>query len=119
MAKPVTRFICANCGTVHSKWTGRCEGCGEWNTVQEEQPLSTGPKGRGLGGMKGKGMALTDLATKEAPPPRVGSGMAELDRVLGAGWSQPRPPWSAAIPVSANRRFCCKPPPVSRAQGSR
>ncbi|MAN14367.1 MAG: DNA repair protein RadA [Roseovarius sp.] len=85
MAKPVTRFICANCGTVHSKWTGRCEGCGEWNTVQEEQPLSTGPKGRGLGGMKGKGMALTDLATKEAPPPRVGSGMAELDRVLGGG----------------------------------
>ena len=68
MAKPVTRFICANCGTVHSKWTGRCEGCGEWNTVQEEQPLSTGPKGRGLGGMKGNRVSWAHPALKHRNP---------------------------------------------------
>ena len=85
MAKPVTRFICSACGTAHKKWAGRCDDCGEWNTIQEEAPLSTGPGTKALGAMKGKGMVLTDLTTQEAPPLRVGSGMAELDRVLGGG----------------------------------
>ena len=85
MAKPVTQFICSACGTAHKKWAGRCDGCGEWNTIQEEAPLSTGPGAKSLGAVKGKGIALTDLTTQEAPPPRVGSGLAELDRVLGGG----------------------------------
>jgi DNA repair protein RadA/Sms len=85
MAKPVTRFICSACGTAHKKWAGRCDSCGEWNSIVEEAPLSTGPGTKALGAMKGKGMALTDLTTQEAAPPRVGSGMAELDRVLGGG----------------------------------
>jgi DNA repair protein RadA/Sms len=85
MAKPVTRFICSACGTAHKKWAGRCDDCGKWNTIVEEAPLSTGPGTKALGAMLGKGMALTDLTTQEAAPPRVGSGMAELDRVLGGG----------------------------------
>jgi DNA repair protein RadA/Sms len=85
MAKPVTRFICSACGTAHKKWAGRCDSCGEWNSIVEEAPLSTGPGTKALGAMKGKGMALTDLTTQEAAPPRVGSGVAELDRVLGGG----------------------------------
>ena len=85
MAKPVTLFVCSACGATHKKWAGRCDACGEWNTIHEEKPLSTGPGSRGLGGMKGKGMALTDLASEERPPERDGSGIAELDRVLGGG----------------------------------
>ncbi len=85
MAKPVTQFVCSECGAVHKKWTGRCESCGAWNTIQEEVPLSSGPSKRALGGAKGRRMALTDLASEEAPPPRTLSGMAELDRVLGGG----------------------------------
>lgn len=85
MAKPVTLFVCSACGATHKKWAGRCDACGEWNCIQEEAPLSMGPGAKALGGMKGKGMALTDLATEERPPERDGSGIAEFDRVLGGG----------------------------------
>ncbi|KIT16148.1 hypothetical protein jaqu_21100 [Jannaschia aquimarina] len=85
MAKPVTQFACTECGTIHKKWTGRCDGCGAWNTIQEEVPLSAGPSKQSLGTAKGRRVALTDLATQEAPPPRTLSGIAEFDRVLGGG----------------------------------
>ncbi|HBJ91922.1 MAG TPA: hypothetical protein DDZ43_03495, partial [Hyphomonadaceae bacterium] len=44
MAKTTTQFICQSCGTVHSKWNGKCEGCGEWNTLVEET-ISAAPGG--------------------------------------------------------------------------
>ena len=82
MAKSSPAFTCTACGAAHNKWIGRCESCGGWNTIVEEAPLSAGPKA--LGG-KGKGIALTDLATQAASPPRAASGINELDRVLGGG----------------------------------
>lgn len=84
MAKPITRFICQDCGATHKKWAGRCDACGAWNTIVEEAPLSQGP-GRGLGAAKGKSVPLTPLSTHEPPPPRVESGLVEFDRVLGGG----------------------------------
>ncbi|SPJ23991.1 DNA repair protein RadA [Palleronia abyssalis] len=85
MAKQSQNFICQACGAAHSKWSGRCDACGAWNTIVEEQPLSSGPAAKSLGTKRGKGMALTDLAREEAPPPRSSSGIDELDRVLGGG----------------------------------
>ncbi|MBV7392857.1 DNA repair protein RadA [Mameliella sediminis] len=85
MAKASARFVCQSCGAVTSKWSGRCESCGEWNTIAEETPLSQGPSGKSLGQSRGRAVALTDLATKEAPPPRTTSGLEEFDRVLGGG----------------------------------
>jgi DNA repair protein RadA/Sms len=86
MAKAQTNFTCSACGAVTTKWSGRCDGCGDWNTIVEEKPLSaSGPAKKTLGGMRGKKIPLTDLATKEAPPPRTQSGLRELDRVLGGG----------------------------------
>jgi DNA repair protein RadA/Sms len=82
MAKSSTTFTCTACGASHSKWIGKCEGCGAWNTLVEEVPLSAGPKALGS---KGKSIPLTDLATQEAAPPRAASGINELDRVLGGG----------------------------------
>ncbi|MGK7755437.1 MULTISPECIES: DNA repair protein RadA [unclassified Roseovarius] len=78
-------FTCTACGAVHSKWSGRCDACGEWNTIIEEAPLSAGPASKSLGTKRGNAIALSDLSTAEAPPPRTMSGMAELDRVLGGG----------------------------------
>lgn len=85
MAKAATRFVCAECGAVHSKWSGRCEGCGAWNTIAEEAPLSAGPGKKSLGAVRGQKVPLGDLATEDAPPPRLHAGMDELDRVLGGG----------------------------------
>ena len=36
MARPLKRFVCQSCGAVTTKWSGRCESCGEWNTIVEE-----------------------------------------------------------------------------------
>ncbi|HMO72037.1 MAG TPA: DNA repair protein RadA [Paracoccaceae bacterium] len=82
MAKAAPVFTCTACGASHSKWAGRCDACGAWNTLAEEAPLSAGPRGTGP---RGKTIALTDLTTAEPPPPRAPSGLAELDRVLGGG----------------------------------
>ncbi|WP_011908103.1 DNA repair protein RadA [Cereibacter azotoformans] len=82
MAKSSPVFTCQTCGAVHRKWAGRCDACGAWNSITEETPLSSGPKALGS---KGRTIALTDLATEEAPPPRTSSGIDELDRVLGGG----------------------------------
>jgi len=85
MAKPVKNFSCSKCAASYSKWSGRCDNCGEWNTIQEDKGISAGPPSKSLGARRGSSMTLMDLATEEAPPPRTMSGLAELDRVLGGG----------------------------------
>jgi len=78
-------FTCSACGASFSKWSGRCDGCGEWNSIVQETPLSTGPASKSLGTRRGSALILSDLSTEEAPPPRTLSGMDEFDRVLGGG----------------------------------
>lgn len=85
MAKAKTSFSCSACGSVFNKWSGRCDNCGEWNTISEDTGISTGPSAATLGNSKGRAVPLTDLRTEETPPPRTLSGLAELDRVLGGG----------------------------------
>ena len=82
MSKSAPSFTCTVCGASSRKWAGRCDACGAWNSIIEEAPLSSGPKPLGP---RGKQVALTDLATEEAPPPRATSGISELDLVLGGG----------------------------------
>jgi len=85
MAKSTARFICQNCGAVTAKWQGRCDTCGEWNTIVEEQPepRAPGPAGKAAGGRR---IEFVGLKGRAAPPPRTATGMAELDRVLGGGF---------------------------------
>jgi len=78
-----TAFVCSDCGTVHAKWQGRCDGCGAWDRLAEEIP-ATAPRALASGGA-GRPVALVDLASDEAPPPRIASGLVEFDRVLGGG----------------------------------
>ncbi len=78
MAKATTRYVCQSCGAITPKWAGRCEACGEWNTIVEEASTAAVAKGRRL--------QFVDLAGVANPPPRVGTGIAELDRVLGGGF---------------------------------
>ena len=86
MAKAQDRYVCQACGAVQSKWSGRCEACGAWNSIVEEKPLSAaGPGKKTLGNARGTAIELTDLSTKDDPPSRTVSGVNELDRVLGGG----------------------------------
>ena len=47
MARAQPRFACQQCGAVHAKWTGRCDGCGAWNSLIEELPREALPKASG------------------------------------------------------------------------
>ncbi|PLS22037.1 DNA repair protein RadA [Neptunicoccus cionae] len=85
MAKQSLAFSCSACGASHKKWAGRCDACGEWNSIQEQAPLAAGPKGKTIGATKGRRIELSDLTTKDAPLPRAHCGIEELDRVLGGG----------------------------------
>ena len=85
MAKSSSSFSCTECGAKHSKWSGRCDACGAWNSIVEDKGISAGPPSKSLGARRGSAIELTDLATQETPPPRAQSGIAELDRVLGGG----------------------------------
>ncbi|APE43890.1 DNA repair protein RadA [Sulfitobacter alexandrii] len=85
MAKPTKTFTCTACGASYNKWSGRCDACGAWNTIQEDTGISAGPPSKSLGARRGSAMTLTDLGTEESPPPRSKSRIEELDRVLGGG----------------------------------
>ena len=83
MAKPTSRFVCQSCGAVSPKWAGRCEACGEWNSIVEEAITARpGPAGKAAAG---KRVEFVDLAGTAEPPPRCPVGIEELDRVLGGG----------------------------------
>ncbi|MGL4489786.1 MAG: DNA repair protein RadA, partial [Rhizobiaceae bacterium] len=76
MAKPPRiSFICQSCGAVHTRWSGKCDSCGEWNTIVEESPTA------GIGGgpaslrsaRKGRVVALTSLSGDTEDAPRITS----------------------------------------------
>ena len=85
MARAQSSFVCNNCGAVTNKWSGKCDSCGQWNTISEEASNSAAPIGRGAKATKGKAIELTSLAGSSAEPPRKKTGLGELDRVLGGG----------------------------------
>ena len=87
--KTQARYACQQCGATAPKWAGRCEACGAWNSMVEELPLAAPPKGlgpRGLGsGRRGGHLDFVALRGETAGPPRLLTGIAELDRVCGGG----------------------------------
>ncbi len=84
MAKATSRFVCQSCGAAYPKWAGRCDACGEWNTLVEEAVPESAPKG--LGSAKGRRIAFVGLSGASDPSPRRLSGIGELDRVAGGGF---------------------------------
>ncbi len=86
MAKAKTQFICQNCGTIHNRWAGKCEGCGEWNTIIEDDPMGGIGGGPGKTPKKGRPVALVPLSGETEEAPRVHTRISELDRALGGGF---------------------------------
>jgi DNA repair protein RadA/Sms len=85
MAKGKTVFICQNCGAESAKWIGRCPSCKEWNTYHEELivPANT-REGSFLSKQEKRKPQLLDSIKSEGHN-RHGSGISELDRILGGG----------------------------------
>jgi DNA repair protein RadA/Sms len=87
MARNAPTFVCQNCGAAYGRWQGKCEACGEWNTIAEENASAQSPAiGPGRPGRKGRPFALEPLAGETREAPRLPCGIAELDRVTGGGF---------------------------------
>src|SRR5215467_6662066 len=88
MARPQARFVCQQCAAVYPKWTGRCDGCGAWNSLIEELPREELPGGTSkskLDRRGGRPLGFVGLTGSSLLPPRRQTGIAELDRVCGGG----------------------------------
>lgn len=84
MAKSRTVFVCQNCGAKETKWTGRCNVCGEWNSFVEEVEVAPQSKRATLtGSTPSKALRLSEI--KVNADARIDTGDAELNRVLGGG----------------------------------
>ena len=78
-------FVCQSCGASASRWVGKCAACGEWNSLVEETDAGPAP-GSGLTRTsRGRVVALESLTSRGEAPPRIATGMPELDRVTGGG----------------------------------
>jgi len=86
MTKASKAFVCQTCGAVTTRWSGKCAACGEWNSILEEATSPTGaPALVAIRGGKGRAAAFEGLQAETRDAPRLPTGMAELDRVLGGG----------------------------------
>jgi DNA repair protein RadA/Sms len=100
MGRLRTVHRCTACGGATPRWAGRCPGCGEWNSLVEEQvtePTPIAPRRsvraaelevQGLfDEMRPDGsdraLRLDEVDPAESEP--VPTGLPELDRVLGGG----------------------------------
>src|SRR5271156_6056346 len=80
MAARAKNFVCQNCGAAAARWAGKCEACGEWNTLVEEGAVSPRRSSR-----KGRLFVVESLKGETHEAPRLASGVAEFDRVTGGG----------------------------------
>lgn len=86
MARTKTRFVCSNCAAHYPKWTGRCENCGEWNTLVEEA-VESGGSAVAKSATSGKKLSARSIGSisDEKLSVRLKTGFEELDAVLGGG----------------------------------
>ncbi|NBX26090.1 MAG: DNA repair protein RadA [Planctomycetes bacterium] len=89
VAKQRSQFLCGQCGAVHPKWMGKCPDCGAWDAL--ERFIEAKPAPGALTGPGGSPESTAAVAeplgqVQAASVPRVPSGVAEFDRVLGGGF---------------------------------
>ena len=88
MPRATSIHVCSACGHQTPRWAGRCPGCGEWNTLVEQvRAPAGGPAGK-RGRRSGSGVAATPTTlgdVRAAEHSRLGTGIGELDTVLGGG----------------------------------
>lgn len=84
MPRRTLKYRCTACGALHPKWSGRCEDCGAWNTLLEENPPD-GARGRPSHAPSHlpKPARLDEINEEELV--RYPTGSREFDRVLGGG----------------------------------
>jgi DNA repair protein RadA/Sms len=75
--------VCSECGTSHPKWSGRCSGCGDWNTLVEDVEVSRTENIPTPASSRPGPSRITEIGTEHGDP--IPTTIGELDRVLGGG----------------------------------
>src|SRR5580658_8649829 len=84
MAKSRSQFLCNHCGSVHAKWLGKCPDCGTWDSLEAYTPPAPDARAATADVLRGaEPVAISEI--DEAQTPRLATGIAEFDRVLGGG----------------------------------
>ena len=85
MTKKNNTYVCQNCGANFSRWQGKCDVCGEWNTIVEEI-ISTADGYTKLNHKhESKEIDFVPLKGSTQTYSRLQTGIAEVDRVTGGG----------------------------------
>ncbi len=82
MARDKVAFRCQECGYIAYRWLGRCPDCGAWNSLIEERQEAQAPR-RAAPVSTVRPEPITAITSEDIR--RMGTGSAELDRVLGGG----------------------------------
>jgi DNA repair protein RadA/Sms len=83
--KSKVQYICNECGTSHPKWIGKCEGCGEWNTLSQEKLNIIPTFGRRSNDNLHHKVEILDIDYQPQNIIRIDTGIGEFNRVLGDG----------------------------------
>lgn len=81
--KTKTQFVCNSCGTIFSKWLGKCTACNEWNSISEEIVVKTDNSRLPSIGIIEKPTLLNEISTQDFE--RISLNKSEMNRVLGGG----------------------------------
>jgi DNA repair protein RadA/Sms len=87
MPKARTQYVCQNCGATYPKWSGKCENCGEWNTLVEQLAPSNGKSAVAKSAHGGRVLTPQTMQSIAAEDDvrRMSTGYGDLDDVLGGG----------------------------------
>ncbi|MFH0857516.1 MAG: ATPase domain-containing protein, partial [Candidatus Magasanikbacteria bacterium] len=83
MTKTQKMFVCSNCDTQYSKWTGRCLECGKWDTLEESILDKRQEEKKNTPLPEAKTLSLQDINLEQTK--RIQTSIEELNRVLGGG----------------------------------
>ena len=89
MAKSTSQYVCQSCGNITPKWSGKCGGCGNWNSIVEQAVAPATPASENrFQSWAGGSAAIKPVKLKEVKEDtyvRHSSGIQEFDHVLGGG----------------------------------
>ena len=87
MVKLKTSFVCQSCGANYPKWVGKCDNCGEWNSLVEQVVTSSGKSALAKSVNSGQKLTVQTMRSisSEERTSRILTGFSDLDDVLGGG----------------------------------
>jgi len=83
MTKAEVKYICENCGAQFARWQGRCDQCGQWNTLVETVVSVKSQRSKIKGQKVAKPESLDKIPVDNFS--RITTGIFEFDRVTGGG----------------------------------